>query len=290
MISSSDILRGKILIVDDQAVNVRLLEQMLRAEGYEDISSTTDSSKVFELHLVNRYDIILLDLHMPGMDGFQVMEHLKELEKGGYLPVLVITAQPEHKLRALKSGARDFVSKPFDLSEVLLRVHNMLEVRLLHMEAKRLYERVVAEQKVTERLLLGMQSASDGEPGPVSTGGKKDGLIAESYAEVTVLFADLNELVHLSDGASSKVLVEVLNAISSRLDEKVERSRIVGDAYVAAIGLPGPVVARTIRATEKALDLVDAVARLNQHSAYELKVRLGFGTRAPRRNKVLHDL
>jgi adenylate cyclase len=290
MISSSDILRGKILIVDDQAVNVRLLEQMLRGAGYEDISSTTDSSKVFELHLANRYDIILLDLHMPGMDGFQVMEHLQELEKGGYLPVLVITAQPEHKLRALKSGAKDFVSKPFDLSEVLVRVHNMLEVRLLHMEAKRLYERVVAEQRVTERLLRGMPSASDDEPVPVSPGGKKDGLIAESYAEVTVLFAEVNELAQLSDGASSKVLVAVLNDISNRLDGTLERRRVVGDAYVAAIGLPGPVVARTVRAAEKALDVVEAVARLNQHSAYKLKVRLGFGPQGSRARKVLHDL
>ena len=289
MISSSDILRGKILIVDDQAVNVRLLEQMLRGAGYEGISSTTDSSKVFELHLVNRYDIILLDLHMPGMDGFQVMEHLKELEKGGYLPVLVITAQPEHKLRALKSGARDFVSKPFDLSEVLLRVHNMLEVRLLHMEAKRLYERVVAEQRVTERL-LGMLPATDDEAAPVLAVAKKDVLIAESYAEVTVLFADMNELVELSDGASSKVLVRVLNAISSRANGTLERSRIVGDAYVAAIGLSAPVVDRTIRAAEKAFDLVDAVARLNQHSTYKLKVRLAFGPHASRKSKVLHDL
>ena len=111
----------------------------------------------------NRYDLILLDLQMPGMDGFQVMEGLKEIEPDGYLPVLVITAQPGHKLRALQAGAKDFVSKPFDLAEVLARVHNMLEVRLLHLETKRLYERVVAEQKVSERLLLNVLPASIAE-------------------------------------------------------------------------------------------------------------------------------
>src|SRR6185295_2805519 len=79
---------------------------------------------------------ILLDLQMPGMDGFQVMEGLKEIEEDGYLPVLVVTAQPDQKLRALKAGAKDFVSKPFDLAEVLIRVRNMLEVRLLHLEAE----------------------------------------------------------------------------------------------------------------------------------------------------------
>jgi two-component system sensor histidine kinase DegS len=94
---------------------------------------------------MNRYGLILLDLEMPGMDGFQVMEGLKEIETDGYLPVLVITAQPGHKLRALKAGAKDFVSKPFDLAEVLIRVHNMLEVRLLHLEIKRLFNQLVVD-------------------------------------------------------------------------------------------------------------------------------------------------
>jgi magnesium transporter len=91
--------------------------------------------------------LILLDLQMPGMDGFQVMEGLKKIETGGYLPVLVLTAQPDLKLRALKAGAKDFVGKPFDLAEVLIRVYNMLEVCLLHLETKKLYDQVLAEQK-----------------------------------------------------------------------------------------------------------------------------------------------
>jgi PAS domain S-box-containing protein len=136
MIGSSDILKASILIVDDQEANVSLLEKVLRGAGYVSIESTTDPNKVCGLHRKNRYDLILLDLQMPGMDGFQVMEGLKEIETGGYLPVLVITAQPGHKLRALKAGAKDFVSKPFDLAEVLMRVHNLLEVRLLNRKAE----------------------------------------------------------------------------------------------------------------------------------------------------------
>ena len=112
MISPAEILHGKILIVDDQEANVLLLERMLRGAGYDSVTSTTDPNKVCELHRMHHYDLILLDLQMPGMDGFQVMENLKEIETGGYLPVLVITAQPDHKLRALKAGAKDFVSKP----------------------------------------------------------------------------------------------------------------------------------------------------------------------------------
>ena len=132
MINATDILRANILIVDDQAANVVLLEQMLGGAGYDTISSTRNPHEVCALHRKNRYDLILLDLQMPGMDGFQVMEGLKEIEAESYLPVLVITAQPDHKLRALKAGARDFISKPFDLAEVLLRVRNLIEVRLLH--------------------------------------------------------------------------------------------------------------------------------------------------------------
>jgi two-component system cell cycle response regulator len=136
MISSSDILHGKILIVDNQEASVLLLEQLLRTAGYVAVTSTMDPGEVCALHAKNGYDLILLDVEMPDMDGFQVMEGLKEIETESYLPVLAVTAQPAHKLRALQSGAKDFISKPFDLAEVLMRVHNMLEVRLLHEETR----------------------------------------------------------------------------------------------------------------------------------------------------------
>ena len=155
MINSSDILKASILIVDDKEANVALLEQMLRGAGYGSVTSTKDPRAVCELHRKNRYSLIVLDLFMPGLDGFQIMEGLKAIETEGYLPVLVQTAQPEQKLRALKAGAKDFVSKPFDLAEVLMRVHNMIEVRLLHLETKRLYEQ---ERKVCEQLLLVFRS------------------------------------------------------------------------------------------------------------------------------------
>ncbi len=149
MKSSSDILHGRILVVDDLEANVLLLTRMLFSAGYVSVGSTMNPLEVCQLYRQNRYDLILLDLQMPRMDGFQVMEGLQELEPDGYLPVLVITAQPEHKMRALQAGARDFISKPFDLAEVLVRVHNMLEVRLLQ---KALHDHnEVLEQRVQER-------------------------------------------------------------------------------------------------------------------------------------------
>jgi PAS domain S-box-containing protein len=132
MLNKQDILNASILIVDDQQSNLLLLEEMLQGDGYTCISSCIDPVKVSELYRQNRYDLILLDLQMPVMDGFAVMEELKKIEPDGYLPVLVITAQPSHKLQALAAGAKDFIAKPFDLVEVKTRIHNMLEVRLLY--------------------------------------------------------------------------------------------------------------------------------------------------------------
>jgi adenylate cyclase len=304
MISAADILHGKILIVDDLEVNVLLLEQMLRGAGYDDVTSTMDSSKVCELHLVNHYDLILLDLLMPDMDGFQVMENLKEIETGSYLPVLVITAQPEHKLRALKAGAKDFVSKPFDIAEVLVRVHNMLEVRLLHLEMKRLYDRVVAEQKVSERLLLDVLPLSiaerlTGRPEVAAEGSAE--LIGGSFAEVAVLFSDLVEFTRFCEGASAEVLKGVLNDISARFDSlsghrSFDKSRTIGDARLATMGLSNPAAKHAIRASHMALDMIEAVDRFNGHSRYKLKVRIGLDTTGPakggggRRRKTAFDL
>ena len=149
MISTAEILNASILVVDDQETNVQMLEQILHDAGYLCVTSTTDPHAVCALHRANHYDLILLDLQMPGMDGFQVMEGLKAIENDSYIPILVITAQPSHKLRALAAGAKDFVAKPFDLVEVKTRIHNMLEVRLLY---KRLgqYNQML-EQTVLER-------------------------------------------------------------------------------------------------------------------------------------------
>src|ERR1022692_2633588 len=144
-----DILNASILIVDDQESNISLLEQLLGEAGYTHVASTMNPQEVCALHRKNGYDLILLDLQMPGMDGFQVMVGLKTIESDSYLPVIVLTAQSGHKLRALQAGAKDFISKPFDLLEVKTRIHNMLEVRLLYKKLEnysKMLEATVAER------------------------------------------------------------------------------------------------------------------------------------------------
>ncbi len=148
-LNESEILGASILIVDDQSANVDLLEQMLAGAGYTQVSSTTNPREVRTLHEEHRYDLILLDLQMPGMDGFEVMAGLQELSPDDYLPVLVLTAQPSAKLKALQAGAKDFISKPFDMLEVQTRIRNMLEVRLLYNKVE--YNNRQLEHAVQER-------------------------------------------------------------------------------------------------------------------------------------------
>ena len=148
MITSPDIFKARILIVDDQPANIVLLEEILRGAGYISISSTRDPQEVCELHRNNRYSLILLDFQLPGMDGFQVIEGLKTLEIDCHLPVLVITALLDQKRRALKAGAKDFLSRPFEPAELLMRVHGLLEIRLLCLET--LLQKEQAEERFIE--------------------------------------------------------------------------------------------------------------------------------------------
>jgi CheY-like chemotaxis protein len=143
------ILKSRILVVDDQVAHVHLLERLLHDTGYVNVSSTLDPRQVGALHREHGYDLILLDLQMPDLDGFGVMEELRGDAGNRCLPVIVLTAQPAHKLPALQAGARDFINKPFETVEVRVRIHHMLEVRLLQ---KRLEaHNLELERKVQER-------------------------------------------------------------------------------------------------------------------------------------------
>ncbi len=145
------ILQARILVVDDEPVNVKLLEKMLQAEGYTNVHALTDPRDVKPSYQTQPFDLILLDINMPFLNGFDVMQQLAEIETESYLPILILTAQTdrETRLQALKSGAKDFLTKPLDRAEVLNRIHNMLEVRLLHNQIRD--QNRLLEQKVRER-------------------------------------------------------------------------------------------------------------------------------------------
>ncbi len=147
-----DLKQSRLLIVDDQPANAVLLKQILERDGYTEIRGITDARETLALVQNFQPDLILLDLHMPHLDGFAVMEQLRGvIPADDYLPILVLTADitPEAKKRALAGGAKDFLTKPFDATEVLLRVKNLLETRALHVQQQKQNE--ILEEKVRER-------------------------------------------------------------------------------------------------------------------------------------------
>jgi diguanylate cyclase (GGDEF)-like protein len=233
MINAADFLNASILIVDDQEANVRLLEQMLREAGYRCIMSTTDPYAVCALHRDNHYDLILLDLQMPGMDGFQVMEGLKEFETDGYVPILVITAQPGHKLRALTAGAKDFISKPFDLMEARTRIHNMLEVRLLYKQL---------EQHSRELESLALHDALTGLPNRRLLMDRLALAVAHARrnkCNMAVMYLDLDGFKEINDTLGHDAGDTLLSMVAARLVATVRQedtvARLGGDEFVIAL-------------------------------------------------------
>jgi diguanylate cyclase (GGDEF)-like protein len=211
MIRSPDILNASILVVDDREANVSLLDQILSEDGYTCITTTTNSLEVCALHQKNRYDLIVLDLQMPGMDGFQVMDGLKADESEDYLPVIVLTAQPAHKLRALKAGARDFISKPFELVDVTTRIHNMLEVRLL-------YKKLENSNKVLEQRTL--HDSTTGLPNRDLFDDRLTHAIALAKRHtwmLAVMFLDLDRFKCVNDTHGHAVGDGVLKEVAKRL-------------------------------------------------------------------------
>ncbi|HTG43634.1 MAG TPA: adenylate/guanylate cyclase domain-containing protein [Verrucomicrobiae bacterium] len=285
MITVADILKASILIVDDKDANISLLEQTLRGAGYSSINSTSHPREVVGMHRRNRYSLILLDLQMPGMDGFQVMEELKTIETDGYLPVLVVTAQPDLKLRALKAGAKDFVSKPFELAEVLIRVYNILEVRLLHLETKKLYECIAAEQKVSEALLLNVLPRAIADRLKTRPAGAEDSSleIADSFPEATILFAGLHDFSRLTESMPPTQVVQNLNTIYSRFDaitEKLglEKIKIMGASYMIAGGVPVQRADHAEAIADAALEFQEEIASHHAPGGETFSVRIGINT------------
>jgi len=233
MLSQSVILEARILIVDDQQSNVLLLEQLLRDAGYQNLTSTRDPYCVCDLHRIHQFDLILLDLQMPGMDGFQVMAALNEMEVRGYAPVLALTVQPSHKLQALASGAKDFISKPFDLAEVRMRVHNMLEVRLLYKKLEKSISSLASLAlhdnltKLPNRRLL-MQRLD-----------KFRRVSASTRHHGALMFMDIDHFKQLNDTLGHDMGDELLLQVSERLLSYVREgdsvARFGGDEFVVLL-------------------------------------------------------
>ncbi|HOE41738.1 MAG TPA: EAL domain-containing protein [Rhodoferax sp.] len=276
MPAAVELLDAHILVVDDKPANVVLLAQLLAHVGYRKVSSTSDPAAVCALHRTHQYDLILLDLQMPGMDGFEVMAGLREIETGGYLPVLAITVQAKHKLRALKAGARDFIVKPFYLIEMETRIKNHLEVRLLYKElakAVSALESYALHDALTglpnRRLLLeqlalvrgaGVQSAKHG----------------------ALMFLDLDHFKQLNDTLGHEFGDVLLQQVSQRLQGCLRQgdsvARFGGDEFVVLLDWldpqPATAAAQAQAVAQQILAALDLTYNLQGH-AYANTISIG---------------
>jgi diguanylate cyclase (GGDEF)-like protein len=217
MIEIGDPLGARILVVDDEPANVRLLERILQSAGFTAVRCTTDSREVAALVREYQPDVVLLDLHMPDPDGFAVLEALEAASAPGeYLPVLVLTADgtPAARQRALSSGAKDFVTKPFDRAEVLARTRNLIGTRLLHSALRR------ANAALEERLVH--QAHHDPLTGLANRALFRDRVEqalarASRGGHVAVLFLDLDDFKAVNDTLGHAEGDRLLELVAGRL-------------------------------------------------------------------------
>jgi adenylate cyclase len=263
---------GFVLVVDDEEQNRSLLHDPLEARGYE-VDEAVDGMQALQKIAERPPDVILLDLMMPKMDGFEVCRRLKKDLKTAHIPVLIVTALSDRKerLMGIEAGANDFLNKPIDVQDVILRVGNAAY-------AKHLHDQLQAEQKKSEQLLLSIL------PKPIAARMKKgETNIADSHPDVTVLVADLVGFTMLSAHINPEQVVQLLNEIFSAFDLLVEKHglekiKTVGDAYMVAGGISFPRPDHAGATADLALNLQAQIQRLNQEYGTSVRLRIGVCT------------
>ena len=264
--------RGFVLVVDDEEQNRSLLRDPLEARGYE-IAEAENGLLALEKIAARPPDVILLDLMMPHMDGFEVCRRLKKDVKTAHIPILIVTALSERKerLMGIEAGANDFLNKPIDIQDLILRVGNAVY-------AKHLHDQLQIEQEKSERLLLNVL------PRPIAERMKKgETNIADSHPDVTVLVADLVGFTALSAHISPEQIVQLLDEIFSAFDLLVgklglEKIKTIGDAYMVAGGISFPRPDHAEAIAQLAVNLQDEVERLNQQYNMSVRLRIGICT------------
>ena len=263
---------GYVLVVDDEEQNRMLLRDPLEARGYE-VAEAVNGMQALESVATRAPDVILLDVMMPKMDGFEACRRLKKDLKTAHIPVLMVTALSERKerLAGIGAGANDFLNKPVDYHDVVLRVGNAIS-------SKRLFDQLQVEQQKSEQLLLNIL------PKAIAArikNGEVD--IVDSYEEATVLFADLVGFTTLAANIGAEQVVYFLNEIFSAFDLLAERRglekiKTIGDAYMIVGGIPVPRPDHAEVIAELALDMRDEIKRFNEQYGTTICIRIGINT------------
>jgi two-component system, cell cycle response regulator len=233
MPDSDDIRNARILIVDDCQDTAVLLSEFLTMSGYQHVSSTADAGAVCDLHAINNYDLMLLDMHMPMLSGLEVMAHLQRMCGDSCLPVVAITGDRRYKLAALEAGACDFITKPYDLREVEVRVRNMLEVRGMYSfmrEQRRLQQDLALHDVLTG--LPDRRLATDCIISAMQHAQRHEGMMA-------VLYIDLDGFTRINDqhgrACGDQLLQMVAVQLRNRMRQEDTVARIGGDEFLVVL-------------------------------------------------------
>jgi adenylate cyclase len=271
--------RARILIVDDEPFNVDYLEQELEDLDYDTISAA-NGREALERVAAEAPDVILLDIMMPEMDGFQVLRHLKADRIWRDIPVIVISAldDMDSVVKGIQLGAEDYLPKPFNPTLLKARIEAGLERKRWRDQEEKYLKIIQAEREKSERLLLNML------PGPIAERLKQgESIIADSFAEVSVLFSDIVEFTPLTTQMAPTELVILLNELFSMFDELVkqhslEKIRAIGDEFVVAGGLPTPRPDHAEAVADFALAMQRGLAEFNATHDSALRMRIGIDT------------
>ena len=294
---SSEKLRGSILIVDDSLNNLLLLERILSRKGYK-VGVASSGKLAMDSVALAQPDLILLDIMMPGMDGYEVCSHLKASDRTRGIPIIFLSALVEvsNKVKAFNAGGVDYITKPFEAVEVVARVENQLRLRELELqltEKNKMYRREIAfreQAEIETRLLLETTKLQKEEieelllnilPKAIAERLQEgQSIIADSFSDVSVLFADLVGFTNFASQKSAAETVKVLNQIFSLFDELslrhgLEKIKTMGDAYMVVGGLPDPQENHAFAIAQMALDMQAAVASFNVENNHNFSLRIG---------------
>jgi adenylate cyclase len=264
--------RGLVLVADDDEANRTLLRDPLETHGYE-IIEAENGEQAMQIVEQEPPDVILLDVMMPRMDGFEVCRRLKKNTRTAHIPILIVTALSERmeRMMGIAAGASDFLSKPVDLLELTLRVGHAVH-------AKRLFDQLQAEHERAEHLLL------NALPRAIAERMKRGEVnIADQHPDVSVLVADLVGFTTLAAHIGPDQVVYLLNEIFSGFDmltlkHGLEKIKTIGDAYMVAGGIPLPRLDHAEAVADLALDLLAEIEKFNRAYNTSIHLRIGINT------------
>ena len=274
----------KVLVVDDSKTLRRILIRELNSIGITNISEAGDGNEAVERLRVESFDLMLLDMEMPELDGLGVLKVVKSTPELSYLPVIIVSSAEDFDriVECIQVGAEDYLPKPFNAVLLRARVFSSLEKKRLRdldrehiLELQREKEMLHVEQMKSEKLMLNIL------PKPIADRLKRgEKNIAGSYPEVTVLFSDLVGFTKMSAKKTAPELVKLLNDIFSRFDKRaellgLEKIKTIGDAYMAVGGLPIPRSDHAEIVADMALGMYQDLADFNQDNQQEIQMRIG---------------